>query len=197
MLAGCNWVTATTVDAIPSEQAPAEPNQAGARALPAGWVGQPRRSRSGVHEHRERRRCAIGVEAAIADQVAEQRRTLVAGPDSGQFRRTECAVGASGEDRQGREGVPDDVSEAIAAEHMSTAEATETDWPSIAALYLRLEQLTGSPIVRLNRAVAVAEAEVATAGLAILEDCASLLADHHLLPADCQPVRGRRIQLRR
>jgi RNA polymerase sigma-70 factor (ECF subfamily) len=70
---------------------------------------------------------------------------------------------------------------------MSTAEATETDWPSIAALYLRLEQLTGSPIVRLNRAVAVAEAEVATA----------LLADHHLLPADCQPVRGRRIQLRR
>ena len=34
-----------------------------------------------------------------------------------------------------------------------------TDWPAIAGLYAELEELTGSPVVRLNRAVAVAEAE--------------------------------------
>lgn len=46
-----------------------------------------------------------------------------------------------------------------------------------------LEQLTGSPVVRLNRAVAVAEAQGAEAGLAVLEGCEERLSDHHLLPA--------------
>jgi RNA polymerase sigma-70 factor (ECF subfamily) len=43
------------------------------------------------------------------------------------------------------------------------------DWPEIAALYAELERLTGSPVVRLNRAVAVAEAEGPAAGLAIAD----------------------------
>lgn len=75
------------------------------------------------------------------------------------------------------------IQAAIAAEHMSVASPADTDWPSIAQLYLRLEQLTGSPVVRLNRAVAVAEAQGAEAGLAVLEGCEERLSGHHLLPA--------------
>ncbi len=45
----------------------------------------------------------------------------------------------------------------------------ELDWPRIAALYGELASLTGSPVVELNRAVAVAEAEGAEAGLAIAD----------------------------
>ena len=43
------------------------------------------------------------------------------------------------------------------------------DWPEIAALYRRLAQVTGSPVVELNRAIAVAEADGPEAGLAIVE----------------------------
>jgi RNA polymerase sigma-70 factor (ECF subfamily) len=57
------------------------------------------------------------------------------------------------------------VQAAIASLH--TAEPT--DWPQIAALYGELARLTGSPVVELNRAVAVAEAEGPEAGLAIVE----------------------------
>jgi RNA polymerase sigma-70 factor, ECF subfamily len=45
----------------------------------------------------------------------------------------------------------------------------ERDWPQIAALYGELAHQTGSPVVELNRAVAVAEAEGAGAGLALLD----------------------------
>ena len=45
----------------------------------------------------------------------------------------------------------------IAAEHARAASAEETDWDEIVRLYDELERLTGSPVVRLNRAVAVAE----------------------------------------
>ena len=71
---------------------------------------------------------------------------------------------------------------AIAAEHATASTAAETDWGSIAALYERLEQLTGSPVVRLNRAVAVAETSGAAAGLALLEGLEVPLAQSHLLP---------------
>ena len=58
----------------------------------------------------------------------------------------------------------------IASAHAVAASAETTDWARIAALYAELEELTGSPVVRLNRAVAVAEADGALAGLALLED---------------------------
>jgi RNA polymerase sigma-70 factor (ECF subfamily) len=48
--------------------------------------------------------------------------------------------------------------------------AGERDWPQIAALYGELARRTASPVVELNRAVAVAEAEGPEAGLALLED---------------------------
>jgi predicted RNA polymerase sigma factor len=57
----------------------------------------------------------------------------------------------------------------IAAEHAIAATAADTDWSRIARHYAELEELTGSPVVRLNRAVAVAEADGPVAGLALLE----------------------------
>ncbi|HEU4671866.1 MAG TPA: DUF6596 domain-containing protein [Candidatus Limnocylindrales bacterium] len=58
---------------------------------------------------------------------------------------------------------------AIAALHDRAPTAESTDWPQIAALYELLERLTGSPIVTLNRAVAVGMASGPRAGLALLE----------------------------
>ena len=55
------------------------------------------------------------------------------------------------------------------------------DWPQIAALYGELAQLTGSPVVALSRAVAVAEADGAQAGLDLVDGLA--LEDYHYLHA--------------
>ena len=57
----------------------------------------------------------------------------------------------------------------IAAEHAIAASSADTAWARIARHYGELEELTGSPVVRLNRAVAVAEAEGPQAGLGLLE----------------------------
>jgi RNA polymerase sigma-70 factor (ECF subfamily) len=73
------------------------------------------------------------------------------------------------------------VQAAIAAEHARAATAAETAWDRIATLYEALEELTGSPVVRLNRAVAVAEVDGPAAGLALLADLD--LPGFHLLPA--------------
>jgi RNA polymerase sigma-70 factor (ECF subfamily) len=55
------------------------------------------------------------------------------------------------------------------------------DWPQIAALYGELSRLTDSPVVELNRAVAVAEAQGPEAGLAIVDRLA--LEDYRYLHA--------------
>lgn len=57
---------------------------------------------------------------------------------------------------------------AVAALHADAPTAAETDWPQIVEWYDELVRLTGSPVVRLNRAVAVGEAEGPSAGLAAL-----------------------------
>ena len=74
---------------------------------------------------------------------------------------------------------------AIAACHVRALTAAETDWKRIAALYDALAQLTPSPVVELNRAVAVAMAFGPAAGLAIVEPLASepSLSGYHLLPS--------------
>ncbi len=74
----------------------------------------------------------------------------------------------------------------IAAEHASAPTAAATDWATIASHYAVLETLTGSAIVRLNRAVAVAEAQDAQAGLALLAALDVVLPNNHRLAA----VRG-------
>jgi len=71
----------------------------------------------------------------------------------------------------------------IAAEHAKAATAAETDWPAIATLYGRLEVLTGSAVVRLNRGVAVAEAEGPRSGLAVITGLDRFLPDNHRLHA--------------
>ena len=71
----------------------------------------------------------------------------------------------------------------IAAEHATAATAADTDWARIAALYALLETHTGSPVVRLNRAVAVAEALGPDAGLSLLDGLDDELPTSHRLPA--------------
>jgi RNA polymerase sigma factor (sigma-70 family) len=76
----------------------------------------------------------------------------------------------------------------IAACHARAATPDATDWPRIADLYEQLAIATGSPIVELNRAVAVAMAAGPAAGLGIVDElrAESALQEYHLLPA----VRG-------
>jgi len=71
----------------------------------------------------------------------------------------------------------------IAAEHAVARTASETRWDRVAARYAELEALTGSPVVRLNRAVAVAEAEGPSAGLTVLAGLDDQLPRSHRLPA--------------
>ena len=71
----------------------------------------------------------------------------------------------------------------IAAEHAGSKKASDTHWPTIARLYAQLETLTGSPVVRLNRAVAVGESEGPQAGLDVIEGLDHALANNHRLHA--------------
>jgi len=77
---------------------------------------------------------------------------------------------------------------AIVACHARAARATETDWLRIALLYAELSAVTRSPIVELNRAIAVGMAEGPASGLVILDRIADApeLKGYHLLPS----VRG-------
>jgi RNA polymerase sigma-70 factor, ECF subfamily len=86
--------------------------------------------------------------------------------------------------RLGRPG-PYQVLSAIAACHASAPTAAATDWAEIAALYERLSQMVPSPVVALNRAVAVAMADGPAAGLWLVEQLEQRgdLSDYHLLPA--------------
>ncbi len=68
----------------------------------------------------------------------------------------------------------------VAAEHAKAPAAAATDWAAIARAYAALEALTGSPVVRLNRAVAVAEAEGAAAGLELLDALEESSLGHRL-----------------
>ena len=80
---------------------------------------------------------------------------------------------------------PYQLQAAIAARHASAARAADTDWPAIARLYGELAALTRSPVVELNRAVAVSMADGPAAGLALVDALADAgaLAGYHLLPA--------------
>jgi RNA polymerase sigma-70 factor (ECF subfamily) len=74
---------------------------------------------------------------------------------------------------------------AIAAVHCQARRPEETDWPQIVRLYDLLERVQPSPIVSLNRAVAVAMAEGVQAGLDLIDQLAATddLANYHLLHA--------------
>lgn len=74
---------------------------------------------------------------------------------------------------------------AIAACHARALQAEATDWARIAALYALLAQVAPSPVVTLNRAVALAQADGPAVGLALLESIREdpQLKTYHLLPA--------------
>ncbi len=97
-------------------------------------------------------------------------------------RALECA-GATG-----REPGPYVLQAAIAACHAQALTAEETDWPRIAALYDALAQVAPTPVVELNRAVALGMAFGPEAGLEAVDAIrdAPALKNYHLLPA----VRG-------
>jgi RNA polymerase sigma factor (sigma-70 family) len=77
---------------------------------------------------------------------------------------------------------------AILACHARAATAADTDWKAIAALYLRLASIAPSPVVELNRAIAVGMAEGPQAGLDMVDRLSDepALRNYHLLPS----VRG-------
>ena len=77
---------------------------------------------------------------------------------------------------------------AIAACHARARKAEDTDWPRIAALYDTLAELAPSPVIELNRSVAIAMAHGPAAGLEIADQLLSepTLKHYHLLPS----VRG-------
>jgi RNA polymerase sigma-70 factor, ECF subfamily len=91
-------------------------------------------------------------------------------------------------DRLGAARGPYTVQAAIAACHARARTAGQTDWPMIAALYADLAELAPSPVVQLNRAVAVAMAVGPQAGLELVDALADepSLQSYHLLPS----VRG-------
>jgi len=92
----------------------------------------------------------------------------------------------------GGEGEPYALQAAIAACHARARRMQDTDWAAIAALYARLAERMPSPVVELNRAVAVSMAEGPAAALPLVEALAGhpALRQYHLLPT----VRGDLLQ---
>ncbi len=114
-------------------------------------------------------------------RVRDGRLVRLADQDRALWRRDELAEGlallaAAGGGRYALEA-------AIAAEHALAPDAASTDWRAIGRRYAALEALRPSPAVRLNRAVAVAEAEGPAAGLALLEGLDAALPRSHALHA--------------
>jgi RNA polymerase sigma-70 factor (ECF subfamily) len=78
---------------------------------------------------------------------------------------------------------PYQLEAAIAAVHATAVSAEETDWVDIAGLYGVLARIAPSPVVSLNRAVAIAMADGPAVGLLLVDELVAegSLADHHLL----------------
>jgi RNA polymerase sigma-70 factor (ECF subfamily) len=123
-----------------------------------------------LHHSRRDARLDESGELVLLD---EQDRTL--------WRRDEIAEGAALARRSEALG-PYGLQAAIAAEHALAPTAGAVNWPAIAALYERLADVSRSPIVELNRAVAVAMAEGPERGLELVDELADAaeLQHYHL-----------------
>ncbi len=84
--------------------------------------------------------------------------------------------------RMGRAG-PYQLQAAIVACHAAAESYAQTDWPQIVALYDRLLAVQQTPVVALNRAVALAEVDGPAAALATLDSLGEPLAGYHLYHA--------------
>jgi len=111
---------------------------------------------------------------------------LLADQDRSRWDQARIAHGLTCLDRAGpMEGAgPYQLQAAIAACHARAASWEATDWPRIVDLYRELADVAPSPVVELNRAVAIGLAQGAAAGLAALDGIESAaLRGYHLLPA--------------
>jgi RNA polymerase sigma-70 factor (ECF subfamily) len=112
---------------------------------------------------------------------------LLEDQDRSKWDRAEVDEGLSLVDRALRCGPPGPyaLQAAIAAVHAQAQHSEDTDWPQIVALYDRLYRLVPTPVVALNRAVAIAMTEGPTAALPLLDELAASpeLREYHLLPA--------------
>lgn len=122
---------------------------------------------------------ASGAPILLLDQNRAEWDQLLIRRGLAALERAEHLVGARG---------PYALQAAIAACHARAVVAAETDWTQIAALYDALAQLTPSPVIELNRAVAIAMAFGPAAGLELVDELTSepSLKGYHLLPS----VRG-------
>lgn len=120
-----------------------------------------------------------GAPILLLDQDRGRWDRLLIGRGLAALERAEALGGAMG---------PYALQAAIAACHARAPTAEETDWPRIVALYDALAQLAPSPVVELNRAVAVGMAFGPAAGLELADRLVDepALRAYHLLPA----VRG-------
>lgn len=148
--------------------APQEPEVHGLAAL---MEIQASRSRARVN--------AAGEPVLLLDQDRAQWDRLLIGRGLAALERAEQQGGRRG---------PYTLQAAIAACHARALTADATDWPRIASLYETLARITPSPIVELNRAVAVSMARGPEEGLEVVDRLRSepALKNYHLLPS----VRG-------
>jgi RNA polymerase sigma-70 factor (ECF subfamily) len=153
---------------ILAELAPAEPEVHGLVAL---MELQASRARA--------RTTPTGEPVLLLDQDRARWDRLLIGRGLAALARAEALGGPPG---------PYVLQAAISACHARARTAAETDWSRIAALYGELARVTPSPVVELNRAVAVSMAEGPAAGLALVDAIADepALRSYHLLPS----VRG-------
>jgi RNA polymerase sigma-70 factor, ECF subfamily len=117
---------------------------------------------------------------------AEGGLVLLAEQDRSRWDRAHIAAGLAHLEQAGPlDGAgPYRLQAAIAACHARAASWEATDWPRIVALYADLAEVAPSPVVELNRAVAIGLAEGPTAGLAALDRVdRHMLRGYHLLPA--------------
>jgi len=147
------------------------PREAEVHGLTALMELQASRLRARVGPH--------GEPVLLADQDRARWDHLLVQRGLAGLRRAEELSGALG---------PYTLQAAIAACHARARSVEETDWPRIVALYDGLAALTGSPVVELNRAVAVTMAFGPEAGLELVDSLADepALRGYHLLPG----VRG-------
>ncbi|HKP61877.1 MAG TPA: RNA polymerase sigma factor [Polyangiales bacterium] len=119
---------------------------------------------------------AAGEPILLLDQNRSRWDRLLIGRGLAALARAEGLAGSRG---------PYVLQAAITACHARAAVAADTDWSRIAALYGELSELMRSPVVELNRAVAVSMAEGPAAGLAIVDALGSqpALQNYHLLPS--------------
>jgi RNA polymerase sigma-70 factor, ECF subfamily len=116
--------------------------------------------------------------AARFDEKGEA--VLLEDQDRGRWNRTWIQEGLALVDKAARHAAPGpyQLQAVIAAAHARALRAEDTDWAQIERLYRGLEALQPSPVVTLNRAVAVSKVEGAAAALALIEPLAERLAGY-------------------